>query len=359
MGWLSGAIFTAGITAIAAPPAPKGTPAAAKPAAPTADRGVQGSLARAVSESAGRLGNLDPWKRRVFEEEVVPQYQRFIKDYRPGANGLVIEVDYDAILRYIAFYAPRTLKPTDPKQVKLVLYQRVEAGCARCVGAADRIRQLMKPRAERRGFHVIWLAGEDIPPVDVVGKEFFDKIGEAAIRKGALGALVLDTRVAPVDAIDAAHADDKKYVVEVSWLAKPTGEAEFKFQGQLEVMENDSIDLAAARLLSDAVSQFGVRALLAEKNEGDAKSQEYELVLSGIKDYAQFAKLKAGITQALSDATWVEERKMRRGQVVLGIRSSRTVEAVKRQLASVPAEAGKVAVTSIEGERLNAEVREK
>jgi hypothetical protein len=328
-------------------------------APPSADRGVQGSLSRAVSESVNRLGSLDPWKRRIFDEEVVPQYSRFIKDYRPGANGLVIEVDYDAILRYVAFYAPRTLKPADPKQVKIALYQRVEPGCDRCAAAQDRIRQLMKPRAERRGFQVMWLTAEDIPPADEMGPAVFDKIGEAAVRKGALGALIIDTRVAPVDAIDTAHADERKFVVEAFWFAKPTGDADLRFVGQLEVMENDPLEQAAARLLSDAVSQFGVKALLAEKNDGEAKTQEYELVLNGVKDYAQFAKLKAGISHALSDATWVEERKLKRGQVVLGIRSQRSVDAVKRQLASVPAEAGKVVVTGVEGERLDAEVRER
>lgn len=331
----------------------------ARAAPPQTDRGMHGSLSRAVSESVNRLGSLDPWKRRIFDEEVVPQYSRFIKDYRPGANGLVIEVDYDAILRYIAFYAPRTLRPADPKQVRIALYQHAEPGCDRCSAAQDRIRQLMKPRAERRGFQVSWLTNDELPPVEEGAPLAFDKIADAALRKGALGALVIDTRIAPVDAIDTAHADERKYVVEAFWLAKPTGEADLRFLGQLEVMENDPIEQAAARLLSDAVSQFGVKAILAEKNEGDAKTQEYELVLNGIKDYSQFAKLKAGIVQALSDAAWVEERRLKRGQVVLGIRSQRSVDAVRRQLASVPAEAGKVVVTGVDGERLNAEIRER
>lgn len=326
-------------------------------APPSADRGVHGALSRAVAESDSRLGTLDPWKRRIFDEEVVPQYSRFIKDYRPGANGLMIEVDYDAIVRYVAFYAPRTLKPADPKNVRIALFQKAQTGCDRCAGASDRIRQLMKPRMERRGFQITWLTFDDLGSPDLSGKDLQEKAIEAANRKGALATLVIETRLAEAD--DPAHADEKKYVVETFWLAKPTGEADLRFVGQLEVMENDPLEQAAARLLSDAVSQFGGKALLAEKNEGEAKTQEYELVLNGVKDYAQFARLKAGISQALSDAAWVEERKLRRGQVVLGIRSQRSVDAVRRQLASVPSEAGKLVVISVEGERLDAEVRER
>jgi hypothetical protein len=205
---------------------------------------------------------------------------------------------------------------------------------------------------------VVWLSADDLG-TDLSGQALHEKAADAAIRKGALGALVIETRLAPVDAIDTAHADERKFLVEAFWLSKVTGDADLRFLGQLEVMENDPLEQAAARLLSDAVSQFGVKAILAEKSEGEAKTQEYELVLNGVRDYAQFSKLKAGIVQALTDAAWVEERKLKRGQIVLGIRSQRSVDGVRRQLASVPADAGKIVVTGVEGERLDAEVRER
>ncbi len=326
-------------------------------APPSGDRSVQGALARAVSESEPRLGQLDPWKKRIFDEEVVPQYSRFIKDYRPGANGLVIEIDYEAILRYIAFYAPRTLKPADSKTVKIALFHKVDPTCERCMAAHEKVRSLMIPRVDRRGFQPFWISQDDLPSIELSGPDLFEKVLEVGEKRGAIAVLVIETRLAPIDAIDSAHADERKFIVETYLLAKPLGDADLRFSGQLEVMESDPIEQAAARLLSDAFSQFGQKALLAERAEGDSRSQEFELALNGVKEYSQFMKLRQAIINAIPDAVWVEERKMKRGRMVLGIRSNRSLDAVKRQLAQVHSDAGKVVITSTEGDKMEAEVR--
>ena len=57
-----------------------------------------------VREYFSQLTDLEPWQRRLFSEEVLPQYQRYIKNYQEGAGKLDAEVDLEKIRRSIAFY---------------------------------------------------------------------------------------------------------------------------------------------------------------------------------------------------------------------------------------------------------------
>ena len=49
---------------------------------------TQAQLRTVVTKAKERLGDLEPWQGKLFDEEVVPQASRFVRDYRPGTKGL-------------------------------------------------------------------------------------------------------------------------------------------------------------------------------------------------------------------------------------------------------------------------------
>src|SRR4051794_9867340 len=98
------------LTAVIAMPHITGRAQAAPPAkAATSDGAdaVSTQLKSAVTASASKLGELEPWQKRIFSEEVVPQYQRFVRDYRSsGTSGVTAEIDLESLRQYLRFYAP-------------------------------------------------------------------------------------------------------------------------------------------------------------------------------------------------------------------------------------------------------------
>ena len=53
-----------------------------------AGESVPAQLKAALASSEARLGALEPWQKRIFADEALPQYQRFIRDYRSSASGV-------------------------------------------------------------------------------------------------------------------------------------------------------------------------------------------------------------------------------------------------------------------------------
>lgn len=64
---------------------------------------LQESLKAALVEAKSKLGKLEEWQSTLFDEEAVPQYSRFIRDYRPSANGVTADIDLDSLRNYLAY----------------------------------------------------------------------------------------------------------------------------------------------------------------------------------------------------------------------------------------------------------------
>src|SRR5262249_44471658 len=55
----------------------------------------------ALLEAEPQLGHLEPWQKVLFEEEAVPQAQRFIRNY----TGSSADIDFDSLKNYLRFHA--------------------------------------------------------------------------------------------------------------------------------------------------------------------------------------------------------------------------------------------------------------
>src|SRR4051812_29867780 len=78
-------------------------PTRAKVEAKTDKPDVESQLRQAVEGSAAQLGALELWQKKLFDEEVVAQYPRFIKDYRVVGDKVEAQVDLDNIKNYLEF----------------------------------------------------------------------------------------------------------------------------------------------------------------------------------------------------------------------------------------------------------------
>ena len=111
-------------------------------------------LKNAVMEETRKLGALESWQKRIFDEEVLTQHQRFIKDYRfSGPNAKVYaEVDVEGLKAYLRFYAPKVITA---ENFKALVCLRAEAGCDKCMESLKTVKKLVEQMLERRGLSAV------------------------------------------------------------------------------------------------------------------------------------------------------------------------------------------------------------
>lgn len=289
-------------------------------AAAAENAAVVTQLKEALSEYP-KKNPLETWQTKLFEDEVLPQYQRFIKDYRPGPQGLQVEVDQDSLRKYLQFYGPKTLKARD---YKVYVWLVIDPACPACGKAAGELKSLISARLEHRGLAPVWM---DAPGTAARG--FEDKCIDFARGRQGAGALVVQAIRAPQDDEDAAHADELRYWVATTVAIRELGT---KSSGHIELLANDSIESAAARLLTDAFTEMGGRVQNAVAASVLGSSNGVVLEVSQFKDYAMYQDILNKLSSGLKDAHSIEEKRLTRGHVWLSVQTSRAAADVRRQV---------------------------
>jgi hypothetical protein len=306
-------------------------------------RKLKGALLDASTKlgPAGRAQELTPWQKSLLEDEALPQYQRFVRNFKSAqshngsaAGDLEIDIDQDALRTYLKFYAPVTLG-REGKSAQAVVFLRPAPDCAKCELAAPQVRTLVQTRLERRGLQPAWLAAEDLGAggAELVGKALEDKVAQVAAARGAGFWLSMQWGKAPADDVDAMHADEVHYLlrsrIEARGLASSPSKAAAQYAGKSEgltdFMDSDSIEQLAARLLSDAFAELGAQAAQLElalsqggKGAGSDDDAELRIEIGGIRDFGQYSRLKAQLS-ALYPAGSLEERLVARGRAMLAL----------------------------------------
>jgi hypothetical protein len=218
------------------------------------------------------------------------------------------------------------------------------------VAAGPGLRKLALARVQRRGFKPIWITLDDLGVEDEPqGKSLDDKVAELASKRNAAGSLVIQWGPAPVDDIDTAHADEKRYVIHsslrvrgISGLAvakaNTANSVPGKVEGRMELLENDSFETSAARLLTDEFTDLGGQTARIEAALGKSAGQPVEgddsevaIEISGVQDFAQLGRVKAQIQARLTNNS-VEERKISRTHLTLAVPGEKSAETVKARL---------------------------
>ena len=308
-------------------------PAATRTAAPKKD--VQEILKAEVSSQKTKIGSLSEWQEKVFDDELVPQYPRFVRDYRPGGNGVIADIDVPGIKSYLA-YGPGDAKG-EAAQIQVLLIP--EKDCDRCREAFLPLKRLVKNRLERRGFVPNFVepaaVGDD---GQLTGAAINERLAELARKKESAGALLLQWQLAPVDP-DSPHADEKQYQVRVFETARAP-KVDWKHEGNIEILENDSIISACEKLLSDAVTDFGARTLAIGETKGPSSTNapEFLVSVSGIRGWSHYIGLKSKFQSSLQGAGWVEERFLSRGRAGFVVRTQKPRGVLESMLVAVAGE---------------------
>lgn len=303
-------------------------------AAPKPAPALQDLLKNNVIASQTRLGALEPWQKRIFDDEIVPQYQRFIRDYKPSSEGVTVEVDMDGMKKYIAFFAPKALGVDKPS---LAVVVEGAQGCAKCIEGLSAYKRIARARLERRGFSVV------------------DEKTPARLRGSPVGELQLRSREMAPEELDSAHAGERHFEVTLKFKVEAAGFGGFKRDDRSELMEEDGVENAAARLLTDALVELGARVLAASASNAGGARDGLLLTLVGFKNNEQYEKARTKIAD-LAGGT-VVERTMARGQAVLALRGARASKDLRSALANVQLGFGTMSVTESDDETMRVEIK--
>lgn len=296
-------------------------------------------LKGALLQAQKTLGVLEPWQKTLYLNDVLPQYQKFIKDYSrsglsldspPGTLGkapealivdLKVVIDEESLKRFLMFYGPKFFKKKDTRVLVLL---RPQPSCPKCLASLNGLSDLVQAQLWRRGLTPNLVSADDLkfPATEV---QLQDQVVALAKLRGADATLVVQWGPAPVDDIDTAHSEDVRFVLRSFFQ---TGESS-PFLKQREVLGNDSFQVAEASLLVDLFTEVGA-ALEKEHSQVTLASQAEVLIeVTGIKDFAQLTRVKKQIQVILKEGSTLEERKLAPGRASFAVYSSQTLEGLK------------------------------
>jgi hypothetical protein len=304
---------------------------------------------KALIEVKGRMGELEPWQEKVFQDEALPQYSRFIRDYRSSTGA--VDVDFESLKNYLSFYGPKALPGKGDEPVILIYLLPGGDECGeKCAAATPALRKLVAARVARRGLKAAWLSAGEFGSVSsklagsLKDKALDEKLASLVKTRAAGGGLLLQWDQIPQDP-DDAHGDEKRFTLrahlEVPGLA-------YKGDGRMELLENDAFEPAAARLLTDITAELGARAVVAERSSNargnggavepaagvELDAPEVRVTLNDVRDFAALSLTKTELQAKFPQAS-VQERTVARGTAELAIVGERSPENVRRGLAGV------------------------
>ena len=294
---------------------------------------VARQIQKALAESQTQLGGLEPWQEKLFQDEVIPQSQRFIRDYRRSRTGIDVDVDLDTMRNYLRFYAPKAFKRDTREAPVIIVGLAPGDDCEPCSARLPMIRTLVKDRLERRGFAVVFARSAD--------PQLMSKLAD---EKKADGMFTAAWARAIADEIDAAHADGISYAIKCQLTLK-----EFPRQeGSLEIFETGSFEKSVGQLMTDFMTEIGSQvSKVASRSGEESQASGVSVEFRGIRNYGAYARLKDKLA-ALSESSGItfDERKVSAGKVVFLARppgaasGDKGVESVRKALGGLVVESG-------------------
>ncbi len=288
-------------------------------------------LKAAVVGAQKSLGEMPAWQKRLFNEEVVPMYQRFVKDYRIAqGGGIQAEIDYGNLRNYIRYYGPQGtqgLKGANITPIALVFIE-TDPACERCKSAEPAIQSMLRTRLERRGLSAQFLTDEALGKPKPVGKYLQDRLLELAGRRSAAAAQVISLKPAPASRLDPAHPEEKKFLITSFLHVRGLG----RHEGEMEVLEADGLETPSSQLFIDAMTEMGARVERAQAAITEPGKAEILVAINGIRDFAHYQELRAQVETRLKPIGSILERKISRGRVVFAVTTDRGAVEVKKAM---------------------------
>lgn len=284
----------------------------------------------ALEKAKAGLGKLTDAQEEIFEKEVLAASGRFIRDYSGPTNKLTrIEVDTDALRRYLSLKAEDVVKP---EQDKILILVEANKDCTPCVGAVPDVRKDWQERLERRGFKAI--------PVNL--EESKRNAADLLGIKKANGWI----RLSIVSIEDPDHPGDSKYRLGAEVRIPGTLIADFS--RQQEILPSESISVNLIRLAIETLSEMGARVQKAQMASLEAEGNEgTEIQITGLTEFNQLYSIKSAIQGVFKgDGKAVEKRLCPGEPAALALFTSKTIPQIIAMLKFLVLENGKLSVES-------------
>ena len=296
---------------------------------------TSGQFRGAVEREKPKLGKLEPWQSDAFDQEVLASSGRFIKDYQTQDQTLSkVEVDTDAIKKYLGFHATQIFKPENSK---ILLTVRVAEDCSACVAAAGSVREDLRRRFARRGLQVISLEKDE------ARRDLVEMLGI----KSASGYVL--ARLRQIE--DPEHAGDFKIKIDIE--ARFPGTLLTVIQKQMEIMTSESVEIAVSRMLIDLLSEAGQKIRLAQLGALETTGgQGIDLKIQGCLQYSQCRQLKQKLQDKLRTDARVVEKRLSSQEFVIAVISQLSVQEISQAIYQLKLEGLKARVISNEGKAL-------
>lgn len=284
-------------------------------------------LKQSVSAYQKNIEPLEAWQTKVFSDEILPQFQKFLVIHA----GSEPTVDGDLIKSYLKFYAPSSLQAKDPK---ILIFLQWENTCGPCKASEHLLRAIVRARLTRRGFQPLWVEKSEL---DVALSESLAKVDEKLVElmkiKEAQASFVLEWGTAHALGINSTPNPNEDPEAEltgaqVPFLAMKMGMrlGEKKFEKSKVLTEEEQLEPSHASLLNELLVDLGknqgVSRAVAQDAAGSAAPSGTALKLiqvSGIQDFSQLIRVKTIFQNQIKNIVSVVEQKVSRGQVTLAV----------------------------------------
>lgn len=322
------------------------------------------------SERKKDLGELEPWQSKLFDEEAVPEFQRFVRDYHsakgknapvgsamPAPEEISAEIDFESLKNFLKFYGPKYSKRdkvgADAAALPtLLVVMRPQLNCAKCVSVLPALKTMVIARLDRRGLKPIWATASEITSSRSMGNDYQSAANHLAGQKKAMGVLLLSWQVAEADDLESAHADEVKYKIH-SFLNM--GDL-ISTEASLEVAENGSFERAGGKLLADAFTELGASIKKTELAQSEQGRTEVVLEVFGWHGFEEYRKLRTQIQDNLKSMARVDEFRISRGKAVFAVHSDSTPEAIQKQLATLKVDGLRLTPVTLSDSRIHMEI---
>ena len=298
-------------------PSPSSRSAAQGPQVPQPPARAQArehsQLKAALLEHYSELGSLEPWQERLWQEEVLPQALRFIKDYRALPSGLQADVDVQSIRHFLKFYAPRAFSGGGVNQPKLLVYLNTDSQCKKCTESLPQIKAYVNNVLDNRGFQPVWLTDSEMLVGTPGPKVLEDRLSALCRQKKERAGIIVTFTPAPSEEIDTAHADEPRYLIDLVMSLRGVSQ----IQRKKEILGNESFIQSVTQLMTDIFTELGSVWDQRKLADLDSDSDEVLIEIEGTRDFEQYSKIKNELTEQLKPFGALSDRAISKQNMTL------------------------------------------
>jgi hypothetical protein len=268
---------------------------------------MEKELIDAVQKKASVVqeGLSQPFASQVWEQQLLPQYRRFIKDYKRVQGELTVSLDTEAMRSFLEF----DVKKLSSSSGTLLFFTQFYSSGGGCEAIAKASQTVIQDWMKLRGFQLKWV--EAPLEQDGISSDWIRKEQKRFSRLSLIGGIGLSVRAGQDNALHGSDIEDQEMSIALNWNFLD----QYQYKSELKsfpATENPSFvvqSLLADRFLDLANRFFSVKAhtdLLLIEITGPLTAQDV-------------MKVKQALSSLFLENQSITERFMTNGKLILGV----------------------------------------